>query len=548
MNPAAKITRFVGLAIICLTISLSAAGFYIVRTDIETMRTSGKENILWHAVQLELELKRFQLALKDFSEVPSSDAAKEVNNRFDILWSRILLFERASVGDRLSAYETSPSEIDRLFDLMKDQEGVIVGLSPESAAKVTEVGAMFTPFTSDLRQFSRRVLHGEEQVAAGLREDLSQSSFILSLLSTASVIVSVLLVLFFARESRRFQALATQNASLLMAAEKASKAKTQFLTMMSHELRTPMNGVMGPLALIKQNGLSAVQVRLVEQMERSGRQMNGLLSDILDFAALQDAKLKLDSKPFDPRQLLESIRERFEDVAAREGAVFDAHVSQDCPDLVIGDFRRLRQALTHLSAYLLETAGTRKLCLELSYDEGMLQAAISFEYHLDGGDWEPELIIGNIERARENFASDALGPAVARALIEQMGGITRLHNPQGDQISVLVSVPAEVLVLERLVIRVASRSAALEAICKAALRSDNVAFWSAETDVTPHVVMIEAGGPQETENVKKFGEAYPSAMLVALGRPQNPEDFDDVIDVPINVAAVHQATFMRLAG
>ena len=59
--------------------------------------------------------------------------------------------------------------------------------------------------------------------------------------------------------------------------------------------------------------------------------------------------------------------------------------------------------------------------------------------------------------------------------------------------------------------------------------------------------MIEAGGEQEPAALRACAARFPQAMLVALGRPQDPEEFDDIVEVPIDIVNVRQAEFMRLA-
>lgn len=392
------------------------------------------------------------------------------------------------------------------------------------------------------------MLHGEERRYSVLREDLSSSSGILTIISAIAVLSSVLLIFVFARETHQFRQLAEQNRILLEASRLANKAKSQFLSMMSHELRTPMNGVLGLLALIKQQGLSGHQNRLMDQAERSGVQMIGLLKDILDFSALQDDQLKLDQKPFEIRNLVTAIKDMFGPVALREGIEFDVRADRTCPDRVIGDFARLRQALTHLATYILETAGASNIAIDLAYGNGALTASISFDYSQIGGEWEPELIMGNAVRKGDSFASEALGPAVSRGLIERMGGSTKLNNPTPERIAVLVSVPAPEMIVETLLIKVVTQSGALEAICRAAFRAENVRFLADDDPRQPHVVMIEAGGEKEAAQLKYCAMAYPQAILVALGKPQDANEFDDFVEVPIDIATVRQAAFMQLAS
>jgi len=547
VNKTSIFTRIAGVLIVALTISVAGVGFFVVRNDVDQMRDSGRENILWDALQIEIELKRFQRELAEFSAGNPIASPTSVNERYDLLWSRVSLFRQGTVGARLRAYDKDGAVLSALFSTIQKVEKKVVGLKPGDRQAARNIQRDFGPFAEELRLLSQTVLHGEEANHALQRENLSQSSNLLTIISIIAVLSSLLMILVLARDSRQFRSLAKVNETLLRASDKASRAKSQFLAMMSHELRTPMNGVLGLLALIKQQDLSPHQARLLEQAERSGQQMIGLLADILDFSALQEGRLQLETKPFEPEKLAEAVQDMFSPVALREGTAFSARTDASCPARVLGDFARLRQALTHLATYLLETAGTRNISLGISYAAGHLNAEISFEYKQDGGEWEPSLILGNPSPTSESLASEALGPAVSRGLIERMGGVTKLDSPSDDRISVLVSVPAKALVLDRLLIRIACQSAALEAICKAALRGENVKFIGADSNAKPHVVMIEAGGMQEAVLARSFAKLYPEAVFVAIGRAQIPDLFDDVIEVPIDIATVRGARFMQLA-
>lgn len=535
------------LVVLLAMVAVSAFGFLVVRKDIEEMRRAGRENILWDVTQLEFELLRFQRVLAEFQVAGADVSPSEVNIRFDILWSRVTLFDQGNIGQRFQVYDQKTGTVAAIFQTMQETEGLIVDLAPGDIASARVVQAKFEPFLADLRQLSQTVLHGEEEVGATLREHLAQFSSMLAVLSATTVLVSLLFIYILTRDNARFRRLAATNRDLLEVANKANRAKSQFLAMMSHELRTPMNGVLGHLALIKQRGLSVHQDRLLGQAERSGHQMIGLLGDILDFADLQDDRLKLEKKPFDPGQLADAVSDMFKPVAEREGIVFNTQVSADCPSHIIGDFGRLRQALTHLATYILETAGTENITLEIGYGGGNLLLSICFDYDRSGAEWRPELITGEKESCDDAFASEALGPSVSRGLIERMGGFTKLDNPTANRIAVLVEVPAREIVVDRLLFRILARSASLEAICKASFQSKNVHFLAANDDRIPHVVMIEAGGETESRDVRDAAEKFPEAVLVAIGRPLNPDDFDDIVSVPIDLQRARSTSFMRLA-
>jgi len=543
-----RLARWIGFLIVALTIGVSAVGFLVVRSDNEAMRKSGNETILWSAVQVEIELLRFDYALSEFAADETKITTDNINTRFDILWSRVSLFKQGSVGSRLRAYDVKDKTVASLLDTLKKAEPLIISLQAGDRNTANTLQHMFAPFGADLHRLSLDVSHGEEMKNAGLREELSQSSNILTAISAVTVLASLLLIFIFARETNRFRQLAAENQRLLEISRNVNRAKSQFLAMMSHELRTPMNGVLGLLALVRQQGLSVHQNRLMDQAERSGSQMIGLLRDILDFSALQDNQLELDYKPFDVRDLVVSVSDMFQPVAAREGIEFQAVLIEPCPDRVSGDFARLRKALTHLTTYIVETAGAHDIALDVGYADGCITASISFAYSQHGGEWNPELIMGSANQSTDKFASEALGPSVARGLIERMGGTTKLANPTLERIAVLVNVPAEQVIINDLLIRVVTQSAALEAICKAALRSEHVRFLDADAVQMPQVILIEAGGGHEAATAEDYAKRYPHAVLVALGKPQDPGKFSDVVDVPIDIETVRQSGFMRLAA
>ncbi|MBZ0130643.1 MAG: hypothetical protein K8F59_16220 [Rhodobacteraceae bacterium] len=420
MNLRLVSARTAILATVVLTIAIAVVGFILVRGDINRMRDSARENALWNAMQVEIELMRFQRTLAEFGGEHGVSPAG-VNARFDILWSRVSQYQQGDVGERLRAYDTRDGTISALFDKMQEVEARVVGLQAGDRATALEVQNVFNPFASQLRRMSRIVLHGEEALNAALREDLSGSSSILTVVSGIALLGSALMIFLFARDSNRFRVLAALNERLARASDKESQAKSQFLAMMSHELRTPMNGVMGHLALMRDQDLSQWQVRLLEQAERSGQQMIGLLADILDFTALQDDKLKLDSKPFETDALVAAVRDMFQPVATREGIAFEARLAPGCPERVIGDFARLRQALTHLATYILETAGTSDIVLELGHEDGCLTASLSFDYDREGGGMASRTDHGRTRTDRRIIRDRGAGP----------GGIARADRADG---------------------------------------------------------------------------------------------------------------------
>lgn len=543
------LTRITGFAIIISTILVVGVGLFFVHRDIDGMRKAAKENIFWSAVQLEIELLRFEHALSDFAAGVPGVTPVAINDRFDILWSRVSLFENGDVGERLRAYDAKKQAVAHLFAAMKANESRIATLKAADMRSALELHGRFEHFNRDIRDLSRNVSQGEERLRGAARNKLADDSLLLTIIASVSVVASLLMIFIFARETNRFRMLAQENRQLLEESKRASRAKSDFLAMISHELRTPLNGVLGMLALVQQQQVGKRQKRLLDQAERSGQQMIGLLADILDFSSLQDGKLVLEQKPFDPTDLATAVSDMFAPVATREGIRFRTETLPTCPQLLLGDFARLRQALVHLAAYLVETGGMNDILLTIGFDPtvGHLCATISFDWDQTRGDWTPDLIVGRDTQSPDRFATEALWPAIARGLIDEMGGTTKLDTQQGDRIAVLVMVPANEVISRKLTVRIICQSQTLETICKAALHNNEIEFVDGQSVDSPRVVLLQAGGEHETEIVGRITRRYPESILVALGQPVVADYFDDIVPVPIDVAEIRRARFLKMA-
>ncbi len=71
-----------------------------------------------------------------------------------------------------------------------------------------------------------------------------------------------------------------------VAAESASRTKSDFLASMSHEIRTPMNAIMGIADLLAKTVLTPEQDKFVQIFRRSGDNLN-LINDILDLSKVE---------------------------------------------------------------------------------------------------------------------------------------------------------------------------------------------------------------------------------------------------------------------
>jgi signal transduction histidine kinase/CheY-like chemotaxis protein len=131
-------------------------------------------------------------------------------------------------------------------------------------------------------------------------------------------------------------------------AERASKAKADFLATMSHEIRTPMNGVIGMLELLGRTPINQEQRELLRAVDDSAATLLQILNDILDFSKLEAGDLRLDIAPFDPRLWLDDAASLMAASARKKGIELRMAIDAGVAGQLRGDSLRLRQILLNL--------------------------------------------------------------------------------------------------------------------------------------------------------------------------------------------------------
>ena len=218
-------------------------------------------------------------------------------------------------------------------------------------------------------------------------------------------------------------------------AEAASRAKAEFLANMSHELKTPLNGVIGLAEVLNRSPLTAQQKSLVGEILASAGRLHVLLSDLLDFNALEAGQVEIIRTAFTPGDVVRRSMERFRAAAEAKGLTLAAELPPEAEAEVLGDPDRLSQVLEQLLSNAVKFTPSGGVTVRV---EAIGDGAWRFEVEDTGVGFDPsqaERLFASFEigdaSATRKHGGAGLGLAISRRLASLMGGHIEADSAPG---------------------------------------------------------------------------------------------------------------------
>lgn len=212
-------------------------------------------------------------------------------------------------------------------------------------------------------------------------------------------------------------------------AEKANKAKSDFLAMISHELRTPMNAVLGAADLLRRGELHDRDQELVEAIASSSGLLMSQLNELLDSAKIEAQKLEITPQPMDLQAVFAEIASSWRPRFAAKGLEFIVDLPADLNFDVQMDRGRLQQIVGNLlsNAHKFTEHGCVELHLSSEGSPNGHQIRLTIR---DSGIGMPQDRLESIfepfsqadSSITRRYGGTGLGLAICRRLAGLMGG------------------------------------------------------------------------------------------------------------------------------
>jgi PAS domain S-box-containing protein len=214
------------------------------------------------------------------------------------------------------------------------------------------------------------------------------------------------------------------------AAEAASIAKSQFLSVMSHELRTPLTAIMGMFQLIERANAGGTVQQFAVRGLNSSEHLLKLINDILDFSSIEAGRLAVTRRPFQLRALLDEVIQ-LTHARRRENVYLKVSLDVALQRLeLMGDALRLKQVLINLVGNALKFTAVGSVTLSVDCAGGtpempLLEFAVTDTgIGLTPGQqsrlFQPFTQV-DMSDAR-SFGGTGLGLAISQRLVSLMGG------------------------------------------------------------------------------------------------------------------------------
>jgi PAS domain S-box-containing protein len=227
-------------------------------------------------------------------------------------------------------------------------------------------------------------------------------------------------------------------------AERANRAKSEFLSSMSHELRTPMNAILGFAQILEiDEELGADQRECVREILQGGKHLLQLINDVLDLSRIESGRLTLSLEPVALAEVVADCLKLIQPLAGTRGIEPRVSVPASCK--VMADRVRVKQAVLNLLSNAVKyNREGGQVALEAELAGGRVRIVVSDDGPGIAAERMAELF-QPFSRLGAEFSvieGTGIGLTITRRLVEMMHGTVGVESTVGSGSRFWVDLPA----------------------------------------------------------------------------------------------------------
>ncbi|MDL2314092.1 response regulator [Desulfovibrio sp. OttesenSCG-928-C14] len=224
-------------------------------------------------------------------------------------------------------------------------------------------------------------------------------------------------------------------------AERASRAKSEFLSNMSHEMRTPMNAIIGMTSIAKGSDSLNKKDYCLNKIEDASTHLLGVINDILDMSKIEAKRFELSFTEFDFEKLLMRAVGVVNFSVEEKEQTFVVNIDPNVPPLIISDAQRLAQVITNLLSNAVKfTPEGGRITLsakKLGEEDGVCEIGVEVADSGIGISEEQQKKLfqpfsqadGGIAR---KYGGTGLGLAISKRIVEILNGEIKVSSSLGQ--------------------------------------------------------------------------------------------------------------------